>query len=446
MSHQRSVLVVVTLLVAGALVTTVGGAPPPQGICGVCGAEFERTAEESGVDATVVESQARVAVAANGTAVWTATVTVDRESAREFAANATLRRSVVERTYDSGRTVVDRPRALTVTQEDRTITVRFRQPNATTRTAGVVLFTGFSTAPFDGAPALDADRIVVEGPPGTSATHAPPGVETSEGRAVLTRSEDGSGPRIDNDVTVAFGATGDALAEPTTSVAVWYHGLTRELGTLPLGQVSLAAVVVGALAALLVAGRPRRPAFTTGRGVLRWTGGVTVGIVALAAGAALVRGRVDAAVVHALTVGLGLAPAAVVTAATGGLLGRGRSKWLTARGAAVGLGLWTVGLLSFVPASSIVVATLGSLPFLAGGALAGRGHWSRFCLPAVAALGVVVVALGAFPQVGVVLVSPAVVLLQQVGVALFGVALFGAGHARTASARGRPARRSRTRR
>ncbi|QHS15887.1 hypothetical protein [Halopenitus persicus] len=422
----------VLLLLVG-LVPAGSAAPPPEGVCGICGAEFERAAAADGVNATVGGSSLTVRVAADGTSRWRATATLNRAAANRFAENRTLLRRVVDRSYASSRTVVDEPENRSVALADRTVTVTFAVSDAAERYPGdVLLFTEFTRQPPHGAAYVNADRLTVAGPANTTVTHAPPGSTIDGNRVVRTVDGDrgSDGPRLGREATVAFAPADGPLAQAATAAAVRLNAfgmIESELRQYALGP----AVLLGLVATGLLLGRGRLPpALARGRTVTRWLAAGVGLYAALVAIAALVAGD-DLWLVLGL-VGVGLAPQTFVTATAAILLAPvpvdvdpdGNVTGL----AAVSVLAWTLVLVLGAPASALLVLGVGPLVFLPFGVLAGAGRRSRVLFPAVAALGPIVAALPFVPQVGVVFVSPTMLALLSGGTALLGVPLFAIGH------------------
>jgi len=229
MRVPRPALAVVALLVLPALASVPSAAPPPEGVCGVCGSSFEHSAASAGVDATVLDSDLAIDIDDDGNSRWTAHVTLDEASAERFAANRTLLERVVDRTYESTRTVVDDPQDRSVAMEGRTLTVTFTRPDAAHRqVGGVWLFDAFVQSPGDGAPFVDADRITVTGPPDTAVTRAPDGGTVDGNRIVWTGDEkERYGPRIGRPHLVAFAPDDGAVGQATTAVVVRTFTLQR---------------------------------------------------------------------------------------------------------------------------------------------------------------------------------------------------------------------------
>ena len=130
--RSRRALGVLSVVGVLAVVALAAGpataAPPPQELCGVCGDELERTAEEKDIPLTVEHSTATITVGEGGTGHWHARVRLSSTAAERLAANATLRESLVRETLDR-RTVVDDPRNLATGVENDTLVVDFDVPH-----------------------------------------------------------------------------------------------------------------------------------------------------------------------------------------------------------------------------------------------------------------------------------------------------------------------------
>jgi hypothetical protein len=189
------------------------------------------------------------------------------------------------------------------------------------------------------------------------------------------------------------------------------------------------AVVVGLLGAGLLFTGDRLPlSLTSGRRVARLLiigGGLYAGFTALAF---VVSG--DNLWLPLVIVGVGLIPQVFLTASVGLLTGYldVETERNLPRIAIVTILVWTGALLLGAPSSAALVLIAGPLIFLPFGFLAGARHWARFLFPFVVALGPVVAALPFVPRVGVVFVSPRMVAMLCLGMALLGIPLFTIGH------------------
>lgn len=418
------VLIVVTLVPVGS------AAPPPEGVCGVCGSEFERTAEGNGVNATVSESNLTVEVTVDGDSHWTATATLNRGAANQFAENRTLLHRTVNQTYASYRTVVDEPENLSVALNDRTVTVTFTVINASHQyPGGVLLFDEFVRYPPNGEAYIDTDTLTVKGPSSTTVTHTPSGSTVRENQAVWSPSNDQQtySPQLGQEATIAFAPDGGLVTQVATTAAVRTHALgmveseLRDYALIP-------SVLLGFLAtALLLVVDRLPPALTRGRTVTRWLA-VGAGLyVALTALAVLVAG--DSLWFVLGMIGIGLAPQTFLTAAAIILTDSVdvNTDRNVPRIAAVTVLVWTLALLLGAPLSALLILVSGPLIFFPFGVLAGTGHYARFLFPLVAAFGPVVATLPFVPRTGVVFVSPTMLTVLLIGTALLGIPLFAIG-------------------
>ncbi|WP_229110860.1 hypothetical protein [Halapricum desulfuricans] len=430
MRTRHVILAIVAALLVVAILAPGGSTtPPPEGVCGICGPEFERAAEDNGVNATVTESSLTVEITADGDSHWTATATLNRDAAERFAGNRTLLYRTVGQSYSSYRTVVDDPENLSVALADPTVTATFTASDATHRyPGGVLLFDGFARYPPHGAPYINTDALTVEGPSGTAITHAPPGGTVSRNRAVWRPGDDRQ--RFDSplgrEATVAFAPDDGLLAQAVTVGAVRLHALgmieseLRAYATVPAALLALVAT------GLLLAGDRLPATLGEGRTVLRWLaagGGLYAGLTAVVAlagnGVGVVLG----------VVGIGLIPQALSTATAAALADFVDEE--TDRNvpgmAVAAVAVWTLALLVGARAGGLLVLVAGQLVFLPFGILAAARHWGRFLFPFVAALGAVAAALPFVPRSGVVFVTPAMLLLLSIGTALLGTPLFAIG-------------------
>lgn len=419
------------LLLLGTVVPAGSAAPPPEGVCGICGSEFERTAQKNGIDATVSESSLTVNVAADGMSYWEATATLNRDATKQLSENRTLLTRTVNQSYSSYRTVVDDPENLTVTLNDRTLSVTYTVADATHLYPGdVLVFDTFVRHPPHGEAYVNTDRLRVTGPSSTIVTYTPEGSTVEGNQAVWTSSPDRGtySPRLGRDATIAFAPDGGIVAQAATTTAVRAHVLGMIKSEL-LDFALIPAVLVGLLGAGLLFARDRLPqSLTNGRRVVRWLAvgtGMYAGLTALA----FVIGG-DNLWLPLVIVGIGLAPQVFLTASVALLAGfldvdTGRNL---PRIAMVTVLVWTLALLLGAPSSALLVTIAGPLIFLPFGFLAGARNPARFFLPLVAALGPVVEALPLVPRVGVVFVSPMMLAMVSLGTALLGIPLFTIGH------------------
>ncbi|WP_226023151.1 hypothetical protein [Halomicrobium salinisoli] len=420
---RYALLAVAALLALPLLAPAASAAPPPENVCGVCGASFERSAERLGVDAIVAQSDLDVRVRADGDSRWTARATVNRAAAERFAANRTLLERAVRETYASHRTVVDDPRNLSVALDGRTITATFAVENVTQRYPGdVLLFDAVASDRSDGNPRLDADEATIRGPSGTVVTRAPDGASNEGNQSVWAAG----GTVLVRDSVVVFAPDDGAVSQAATAAAVRWRGLEAAAPGLRAFAAVPSALLALVAAGLLLAGGRLPAAVGDPHRTIR---GLAVG-AALYVAVAVAGGLVSDGVGFALAaVGALLAPQAFLTAAT--LLAVGAvdalSRWDRGRVAVGAVASWTLALVLGAPASAALALLAGALVFLPFGFLAGAGRPARLWFPVVAALGPAATALPFVDQVGLLLVSPAMLAAHAAATAALGVPLFAAG-------------------
>jgi hypothetical protein len=181
------------LLVAGITATPAADArAPPTPICGVC--DLDRTAPD-GTTVVTGESSLTVTLRGNGSTTWEARVDLVAGS-DALAANESLRRAVAS---EAARDGIAEPRDVDSRIDGDTLLVDYRDPNATERHLGVVVFTPLTPAvpgvPFaiggEGARYLGADRVTVRGESGWE-VRGDASASDSGGRLVWT--SDGAEP------------------------------------------------------------------------------------------------------------------------------------------------------------------------------------------------------------------------------------------------------------
>ncbi|TKX87235.1 hypothetical protein EXE43_04300 [Halorubrum sp. SS5] len=176
-------LLVALLLCATAAVAVpaVDARAPPTPVCGVC--DLDRTTP-SGERVVAGESELTVTIHANGSTTWRARADLSA-GADALAANESLRDAVAAEAADDG--VAD-PRGVTARLDGETLVVDYRDPNATDRSLGAVVFTPLTPAapgaPFviggEGSRYLAADRLTVRGEPGWAVRGDAPGGSDAE--------------------------------------------------------------------------------------------------------------------------------------------------------------------------------------------------------------------------------------------------------------------------
>mgnify|MGYP000386254315 CR=1 FL=1 len=246
MRHTRGV--VVALVLSTALVGTVVASSPSTRLCGICGVDGPRHPSADGQpsvleNASFGESSLVVELHDNGSSVWTERVTLDRGSADRLATNRTLRGTFVEQTR--GTYVINDPSTIETRVDNRTLVARYRVANsAHSGIGGVLLFDQF----HDSASAyrVDADRVVIHGPPGTTVVNDPPTGTVQNGSVVYTAGFDDA----------PTGETYIAFASEDTIVTDYAAGLTMalDIGPTMLSQVAPFAWVLGLIWAAVAIG------------------------------------------------------------------------------------------------------------------------------------------------------------------------------------------------
>lgn len=348
MAVALAVCLVAALLVAALPATLASAEPAP--VCGACGGSFEQAAHEEAVPANVTHSTATVAVHANGSATWTVTNRVNASAAERLRADPALLEEVARRAatrgwglpgvHGSGEVGF---RSASV--DDRTVTLRFVDPDAGRRHAGVLVVDYLHTEGVRGGWFLNADTFTVVGPPGTAVVNDPAAaidresapadaVPAVDGRRVTWQgSVDPDGPAFSADLYLAFGDAGTPAVQVDAALA---------LATAPIWLDNVAVFVLPAVAVygvLLVgvAAATRRVAATDADPARVERGVAAVGAVGVAAGlVATVLGApgsfVGVATVYLTTGGLALA----------------RPRWLRSVRGALGVGAAGLALLAAV--------------------------------------------------------------------------------------------------
>lgn len=415
------------LVVCFVFASTAFAAPPPEGVCGVCGSAFVESGEQVGIDITIIESNLTVRLTPSGDSYWTAHTTVSEATADRFDASRTLLRDIVTRTYASSRTVVDNPNNVSIARNDQTVTVTFRVPDTVHRYPGnVLLFDSFVRYPPHGEAYLDADQLAVRGPSGTVVTHAPPGGDRNDNRVVWTpETKDRTySAQLGRDAAIVFAPNHGIMTQIATDVAV--RGYTLQMLRSELRAYAFVpALVLGFVAgSLLFAGRWLQKRINPNTNLIRY--------LAVATGVYL-GGTIVATLIvgddlgFVLTViGFGLAPQVLLT----GLVALFVDYFdLPVNRALPHIAMasilaWTILLIVAAPMSALIVLMAGPLVFLPFGVLTAVGHWIRLVFPIVVALGPVVAALAFVPRTGAVVVSPMMLTAVILGSAVLGSILF----------------------
>ncbi|MEZ3143128.1 hypothetical protein [Halobaculum sp. MBLA0143] len=280
-SPRGVVAVALLLVVAVPAVAPAVAAPPPDPICSAC-AGFETAAADAGVPVDLRHATATVALARNGTAAWTVRLRVDDRSARTFAADRELRRSVAaDAVTGRGLPSVRAPvPGLSTSVSNQTVVVRFRDPDAGRREAGLLVATFLR--PTDGVVVDATDRVRIRGPSETTLLAGGEAVDAAVDGRRVTLSD--PGPAVSRTLLV-FGPPdtppGVAAAATTATLSpAWLRAVVR-VGPLPAAVGAVLAA--GFAVAVFRVGDRDRTATTVGRRLLI---AVAVGSVPLTVGVA----------------------------------------------------------------------------------------------------------------------------------------------------------------
>lgn len=189
---RRALLLAVTALLVLPVLAPVTASPAPTSVCPVCGYELEAVAESNDVDLSIAESEATARLHENGTTTWTARVRATNASSFQALDSDPGLRQATEQAFGFGGPETE---VRAVRLEGDTLVVRYARSGQVSRTQGVFRYDGLRDDPgvyvYLG---LGADRVTVEGPPGTTVVRAPGAAATEEGRVTFTSLPDGQGP------------------------------------------------------------------------------------------------------------------------------------------------------------------------------------------------------------------------------------------------------------
>mgnify|MGYP006926862322 FL=1 len=272
------------VLLLTALVAPAVAAPPPEPLCGPCSG-FETAAAEAGIGVELERATARVALADNGSATWTVRLRVNEAAAQTFANDPEQRRAVAtDAVTRRGLPSVTDPVGLSTSVSGETVVVRFRDPDATDREAGLFVVDFLRS---NGQLTVDAaDRVTLRGPPGTTVLAGSDVVTTNDTDDPQTVTlynatmPAGGLSDLENSVVV-FGPPNTSPGVPTFAVAATvvppWLGAVIQFGT---PSILVGVVLVSGLAVLLGwVGRREWEPTTTGRRFLALTGVATVPVV-----------------------------------------------------------------------------------------------------------------------------------------------------------------------
>jgi len=339
-------------LIALLLLSVVGTAiasPQPENVCGACSDAFEDVASEQGVPVNVTHSTATVSLHENGSATWVVTNRVNGSAADRFAESPAVLHRVARAAATEGYGLPDGRKvssdSVAASVDGRTITLRFRERDASERRLGLAVARTLHRDGVMGGWLLNADRFTVVGPPGTVLVNEPnDGLDGDEPAAVPDvdgRRVTWTGPATDwgsfinHDVYLVYGPPETTEQHVDAAVAlatapIWIENVklfvlppTAVYGVLLLGVAAVAhragpgerrrlgrgIAVLGLLGivAAAIAQRQHQPAWFGGLGAVYLVTGVVArrrpallstirGAVAVAAGAAVAAGLASLAI------------------------------------------------------------------------------------------------------------------------------------------------------
>lgn len=248
------------LLVTALLVATLApvlASPQPDPVCGACGSAFEEAAAEEGLAVNVTNSTATVRIHANGSATWTVTNRVNRSAASRLHEQPARLDRVGRRAATAGwglPGVYEEPEVQfgSATIDKRTVTLRFTDPDAAERHAGVLVVDYLHSDGVRGGWILNADTFTIVGPPGTTVVNAPSeaidreytppnAIPTVDGRRVTWQgsAENAYQAAFYDDVYLAFAEAG---------TPVWQVDAALTLATAPIWIDNIQTYVLPAVA------------------------------------------------------------------------------------------------------------------------------------------------------------------------------------------------------
>jgi hypothetical protein len=174
-------LACVLAVVAAAVAAPAVASPQPTPTCRFCGFEFERAAEDVGVNVTVEGSTADVRVHGNGSATWT--VENELADASPLRDDPGELDAIARHLLDRGHGPPDDPTVVDARLDGDTAVLVYRDPDAARRRAGLLVVDYFHDDGHRPWYHVNADRLSVHGPKGSVVTNNPAGVSTDGGTA-----------------------------------------------------------------------------------------------------------------------------------------------------------------------------------------------------------------------------------------------------------------------
>ncbi|GGN18056.1 hypothetical protein GCM10009021_18760 [Halarchaeum nitratireducens] len=200
------------------VVTPAAARPPPQPVSGFDGFGGDARAPGTGPPTETTDVTVNVAVAANGSSVWTERATLtDPDAADALRANESRRRAVIAAQFDHrfGRDT----HALASHVENDTLVVTYRLDGVVHEAGGGVLFAPFADYTNDYYPG-DAD-VTVDAPAGYRVVDRPDAMAVADGGATLRWNDStGAGDAGVSPGLVTFASAGATLPGVRAELAV----------------------------------------------------------------------------------------------------------------------------------------------------------------------------------------------------------------------------------
>lgn len=236
--HRATALLAVIVVVA--LTTAVAARPPPQPLCEVCSDEV--LSEE-----TVDRSAVTVRIDGNGTGHWSVTL--------ELRENATLESDSIRATAAPalrGHRDESEPLNLSVAVSDDRIQFNYEVPRMGHRSVGDALVVDYFYSHGDPGRwyGINADRVVVTGPEGSTLVSEPRWISSNETALVLTGEYGDAHERTLSEMYLGFASDDGVSGKLAVTFGVGIDRARSKLDSVPDGALLPTAVLVGFLLGL----------------------------------------------------------------------------------------------------------------------------------------------------------------------------------------------------
>jgi len=329
-----------SILLVGLLVLPVPAlaSPQPTPVCGFCGEQF---AAEAGVNATVAESTVVVRVHGNGSVTWIVRNELSNGS-EAFHERPELLEATASGLATGHHGLPGGAELASVRMDGDTAVLVYRDPDATSRRAGLLVVDYLHDGGREPWYYVNADRFTIRGPEGSVVANTPEGGAVDERNATWTGSSNGgpyaSGVDLEGSPYVVFGPDRSATTGLRTAAALGLATLPIVVRSVESYVLFQTATFAASLAAVLLV-------------VRRWSPEPAPERLGAALGALGLLGVVGPVAGQGFRLAPVSAPAAFALAL--GLLawdGRLRERVRTARSQAlVAAGLLVVAFLTLVP-------------------------------------------------------------------------------------------------